>query len=494
MHVDDQHAGNEQDPLDRWLNQQAPPLPPPPGTFALIKTRARRRKLRNLAVTVASAAAVAAGIAVAVPNVTALHLSPSSTNGNPVADGSRPATKNGSQSPEGTASHVVTPSPSSAPSKSALAEPSGPVPANFQPSSVTFVSQSIGWVIGQAGTPGQCANKNPYACTSIARTNDAGKTWQGGPAPTTTAPNGPTGVSGIRFLDGVNGWAFGPELWSTHDAGAHWTKVDTKGNRVTDLETVAGRAYALFANCSGTNPVRFAANCTSFTLMTTDGGSDDWVPAGGSTNELTNGGSPTSAVLALSGSDGYLLAPDGTIYSGPIGGAWQPAGTAPCRPGTPQASGLPGAAWLALVNSTQLAIACDGKAVTSPPEVSWSDDGGKSWVASTVAWGFSGFGLMTSLSAAPNGTLVLATTTGLYVLPMGAAQWKQTSAAGGQAPKGGFSYVGMTTDLQGVAVPAAMELHEVLMTYDGGLTWIAMPITPANLAARVTPNRDTGSK
>ena len=60
-------ADNEHDPLDRWLNQQVRPLPPPPGTFELITRRARRRKLRKAAVSVASAAAVAAAVAVAVP-------------------------------------------------------------------------------------------------------------------------------------------------------------------------------------------------------------------------------------------------------------------------------------------------------------------------------------------------------------------------------------------------------------------------------------------
>ena len=37
-------------------------------------------------------------------------------------------------------------------------------------------------------------------------------------------------------------------------------------------------------------------------------------------------------------------------------------------------------------------------------------------------------------------------------------------------PAGGFSYVGMTTDSQGVALPADTSLHEIWMTFDGGLT------------------------
>jgi hypothetical protein len=489
-------SGNdEHDPLDSWLNQQVRPLPPPPGTFELITRRARRRKLRKLAVTVASAAAVAAAVAVAVPNVIALNVTSSHETGNPVAAGQAPSASGGTQSANGSA--VPLPAPTTT-SPSPLGQPSGPVPANFQPSSVTFVSPSVGWVIGQAGTPGNCANVNPDICTSIARTNDAGKTWQGGPAPSAAGPSGAQGVSGLRFLDGVNGWAFGPELWATHDAGRTWTKVDTHGQRVTDLETAGDRAYALFATCSGTNARSFAVNCTSFSLMTTIATGDDWVRVSAATSDLANGGSPASAVLALTGSDGYLLAPDGTLYSGPLGGAWQRAGTAPCEPGTPQADGLPGDVWLALVDSAHLAMNCQGRSATSPPEVYTSGDGGKTWQRSAAAWsGISDSGIVTSFAAAPNGTLVLATTHGLYVLPAssaagGAAGSAAGSAAGGAAggaqwkpaadlPSGGFSYVGMTTDSQGVALPADTSLHEIWMTFDGGLTWAPRtPITPGN--------------
>ena len=230
-------GNDEHDPLDSWLSQRVQPLPPPPGTFELITRRARRRKIRKLAVTVASAAAVAVAVAVATPPLLSLHVSPSGSSGTSVAAGSTPSQSSGTQRTTGTASPYVTPT-TAAPATSA--KPPAPVPPNFQPASVTFVSLSTAWVIGQAGTPGTCANKDPYICTSIARTGDAGNTWQGAPAPSAGAPAGATGVSGIRFLDGVNGWAFGPELWATHDEGQTWTQVSTSGQRVTNLETAGG--------------------------------------------------------------------------------------------------------------------------------------------------------------------------------------------------------------------------------------------------------------
>jgi hypothetical protein len=54
------------DDIDGWLSERIDPLPPPPGTFELIKRRARRRKYRRLAFTATDAAGVVAS-AVAVP-------------------------------------------------------------------------------------------------------------------------------------------------------------------------------------------------------------------------------------------------------------------------------------------------------------------------------------------------------------------------------------------------------------------------------------------
>jgi hypothetical protein len=480
MADDEQH-----DFLDNWLSQRVQPLPPPPGTFELITKRARRRKVRKLAVTVASGAAVAAAVALAVPGGLLLRLNTSPTSVSNVAAGQTPTPKGtgshqqtGTGTPDATptSTSATTPTPSSA--SSGPTEPAGAVPPNFQPSSVTFVDPRQAWVIGQAGTPGQCADVNPDICTSIVRTDDTGQSWHGGPAPKTGAASGATGVSGIRFLDGVNGWAFGPELWVTHDEGNTWHQVSTDGQRVTDLETVGGRAYALWARCSGSSG-GFASDCTSFTLMTTTAGSDNWAPVSSATNDLTNGGVSTSAVIELAGSVGYLLAPDGTLYSGPVGGNWVKAGSAPCQPGSgSKANGLPGSAWFAAGSQTFLAFACQGSAAL-PPQIFTSVNGGAFWTAQPRPSIVDG-GTPTSLTATSSGTLVLATTSGIYVRPAG-SQWESSNATGSSAPAGGFTYVGMTTFTQGVAVPADTSPHEIWMTFDGGQTWKPVtPITPGN--------------
>src|SRR2546429_8261742 len=67
------------DDVDAWLSERIEPLPPPPGTFDLIKRKARRRKYRKLAITAGSAAVIVAA-AVTVPQVVNLPaLNPNPT-------------------------------------------------------------------------------------------------------------------------------------------------------------------------------------------------------------------------------------------------------------------------------------------------------------------------------------------------------------------------------------------------------------------------------
>src|SRR5271166_3495104 len=181
------------DDVDDWLGGRINPLPPPAGTFELIKRRARRRKIRKLAITATSAAVIVAA-AVTVPQVVHLPVL------NPTPTSAAAAGHSSSATPTGPG-HAE--SSTAAPRPSAASVPA-PVPANFRPTSATFIGTRTGWVIGQAGTPGQCATQY---CTSMARTDNAGRTWTGVPAPLTGSPDGATGVSQVRFLNLTDGWA-----------------------------------------------------------------------------------------------------------------------------------------------------------------------------------------------------------------------------------------------------------------------------------------------
>jgi hypothetical protein len=452
----DRHDRRDDD-VDSWLSGRIDPLPPPPGTFELIKRRARHRKYRRLAIT-AGAAAVIVAAGVAVPQIVRLSpLGPVNPSGHNSAVPSPGTTATGGGAPESSSSARPAPSPSRP-----------PVPPNFQPTSVTFVSTSIGWVIGQAGTPGHCATQY---CTSVARTDNAGKTWFGVPAPLTGAPDGATGVGGIRFLNGEDGWAFGPELFATHDAGHTWTRVDTGGLRVTDLETVGDRAFAVFASCTGSGP-DFAAQCTRFTLYSSPAGADDWTPVGASTSGLSSGAGAGSASIVLTGSRGYLLGPDGMLFSGPVDGtAWSPVARVPCAVGTAQPDGQPTGALFGAIDATNLIIACTQPAagpVGGEQKVIYtSADGGASWNHLATA---PTAGIASALAASPSQTVMLGTDQGIDLLGAGGSGWQQATLVTG-APAGGFQYVGMTTDLQGIALPVNATDGVVWFTFDGGASW-----------------------
>ncbi len=461
---------DHRDNVDDWLSERINPLPPPPGTFELIKRRARRRKVRKLVITATTAAVIVAA-AVTVPQVVNLPVLSPKTTSAAAAGHSSSATSTG---PGHAESSAATPRPS----LSAGSLPA-PVPANFRPTSVTFIGTQTGWVIGQASTPGHCATQY---CTSMARTDNGGGTWTGVPAPVTGGPDGATGVSQIRFLNLQDGWAFGPELWVTHTGGQTWTQVDTDGLRVTDLETVGSRAFALFASCTGSGQA-FAAGCTSFTLYSSPAAGNDFTPVGAATTGRTDGAESEAASLVLTRSRGYELAPDGTLYAGPVDGsaAWSRAGAlvSSCTVGPAQPDGQPRQALLGAANAKELLVACTSSAGSGShsqdKRVFSSLNGGVSWIQIATA---PAAGIAFSLAVSPSAAVVLGTDRGIDLLPRGDIAWQTATLAGG-GPAGGFGYVGMTSGAQGVALPADPSAGRVWLTFDGGQTWKSFPLNGA---------------
>jgi hypothetical protein len=472
----------DRDPVDDWLNADVEPLAPRPGTFERIRHSARRRKAGKAVMSGAGIVIVVAA-AVTVPRIssTLFHshnvpprrvVAESSSQPRPTSPGHAHESVAGTSSPASLATGT-----------SALGTPGNLVPPKFKPTSVTFVSPSTGAVIGQAGTPGHCAII-PAVCTSLAGTSDYGTSWYGVSAPLTGAPDGSSGVGQLRFLDGRNGWAFGPELWVTHDGGARWTRERTYGMRVTDLETAGERAFAIFASCTGAG-ASYAADCSSFSLYSSPAEADQWQPvpvqASPGGPMLPAAGPAGSAGLVLSGGTGYLLAPSGELLSGPLtGAAWRLA-SGPvvsrhvrCLPGAPGPSGQPTGALLA-ASGKELVLVCTS--ATSPAGdtqaklIVESTDSGAHWSSIGTA---PAPGIATSVAIQAQDNLVLlATDSGLYRSANGGRSWRlaQPSPRGAEAAAPGFSYVGMTSPAKGVALPADAGLDEVFITTDGGSTW-----------------------
>jgi hypothetical protein len=451
------------DQLDDWLATEVTPLRPPQGALDRIRRRARRRKTRQV-VLASAACAVVLGAGVAAPQIAA---SLGSTRNRPATAGrlsppvTRPPSAGATSSPAATASQSA--GPIQLQQRTMLsATTSGTIPpGHFQPTSVTFVGNGqgglVGAVIGQAGPP--CATAD---CTSLAGTSNYGASWYGVSAPIAPAPSGSGGVSQLRFATMKDGWAFGPALYETAGGGWPWRQEDTDGQHVISLEASPQAALAIFGTCSGTG-TEYATGCTSYALYGSAAGSTTWSPVAvpAAFAHMSPSATESSApLLVISGSAGYVVTPLGQVLSGPVsGGTWSVVGQAPCSPAGIQLAASP----------TRLLVGCyAGGQVTIESSAS-----GTNWQrAGTVAVS----GTPTSLAAAAGGQVVLATTAGIYDSADGGATWQPASVSG-PAPAGGFNYVGMTTSALGVAVPADALLGDVYVTHDGGKTWDPSPIT-----------------
>jgi len=505
------------DEIDNWLDRDVTPLYPPSGSLDRIRHRARQRKARQASFAAAGCAVVLAGAVVAPQLIAATTHQ----------HGHNPPVAIQNQSPSvqpTTRSSSPTAGPDSQKAKriqtgqrTTLSRSWTKPPANFQPTSVTFVGNGrggvIGAVIGQAGSPGRCATKY---CTSLAGTADYGQTWSGVSAPVAPGATSPSGVSQLRFANLSDGWAYGPALYETSRGGWPWKREDIGSQSVLDVEAAPAdtangapaRAFAVFGTCPGSG-ANYAASCTSFSLWTSVAGSRTWtavsVPA--AYQSMTSASSAAPLLLIAGGTTGYLLTPTGSVLSGPTsGGSWQVAGQAPCKPGSadsgsqtqnagsqgtssqtpPSGSQSPGASGAGSQDSgaqfasgVKLLLACDSQASGGGTQVTvYTSANGARW---TSAGSLAVRGTPTSLTSAANGQAVLATSSGIEYSANDGSTWQQArfsgtgSAAG--APPGGFSYVGMTDATQGVAIPADASLGEIYVTSNGGRTWTAAPVS-----------------
>ena len=490
------------DEIDNWLGREVEPLAPPPGTFERVHRRARHRKLNQALFAAAGAVVVIAG-ATLVPTLGSGLLTGGS--GPPPAAGGSPVPHTVTITPKASSSAPsvsATGTPSVLPTSTGLSDTTSgtAAPANFQPTSITMIGTAVGAVIGQAGTPGHCGPPVKDDCTSLAGTSDYGSSWYGVSAPITGVPDGSTGTSQLRFLNLTYGWAFGPALWETSDGGRNWRSEDTFGKLVTGLEAAGDRAFALMASCQDGGQA-YAANCSTFSLYSSVTGSTSWqpvqlvIPASLRAVAMGTPGQASSASLVIRGDaanpqagTGYLLAPSGDILTGPLdGSAWTYAGQAPCRPGTGGYGGAPLGAQLTAGGAGLLLNCVTGSGsgastgasgsgartgASTQPKQLWQSADGARWAKVSQP---PASGVADSLAATSSGHVVLATTAGIDYSAASTA-WQRATITGG-SPQGGFSYVGMTSDTQGVALPVDSRVGEVFVTRDGGQTWTPSPIS-----------------
>jgi photosystem II stability/assembly factor-like uncharacterized protein len=315
---------------------------------------------------------------------------------------------------------------------------------------MTFVSASDGWVLGTA----PCAVQ---PCTSIVRTTDGGASWVGIPAPPVPlATNGPAGMSPglsyLRFASPLDGFAFGSQLWVTHDGGAAWQQVLLPGT-VGDLETAAGVVYAAVIAAGG-----------AVTIYQSLAAGGAWNPVPG-----LPAGTPDQGFgrITLHGTAGWIIL-GGALYATQTGQSWvrEPVS---CPPDYGMVSA-------AAASTQQVTLLCAGNSgMGSQGKILYSSaDGGASFsLAGTPPLG----GDQEKLLAEPTAQhIFLATSsaaTMLYVSGDGGRTW--TTALYLRDGGLGWSDFGFTTPTQGAAIehPAnpASGTSTMYMTWDAGQTW-----------------------
>jgi len=315
------------------------------------------------------------------------------------------------------------------------APPSGPVPAGFAPESFTAIGTDTWWLLGNA----PCASP---PCTSIVRTDNGGQSFAGIPAPRTT------NVTQLRFADAQDGFAYDPQLWATHDAGAHWHPVSLGGS-VVDLAAGDGYVFAVVRSADGTGR-----------LMRSPAGSDAWVAvasAGNAFGGLWTHGSEVlleSTVSADTGAD--------IMISHDAGQSFGSAGAAPPSVACDLEAPAPPVVWAHCSTGMMSATwrSTDDGAHLTPAAGAGDEPNGSPELPNSAPF------------AAASASTAVVGYQQLYRTTDGGASYARVSTPAGIT---WWAYLGFTDPLHGVALGYAgtqTTNHERLFyTTDGGLSY-----------------------
>jgi photosystem II stability/assembly factor-like uncharacterized protein len=289
-------------------------------------------------------------------------------------------------------------------------------------------------------------------CTILMATTDAGTSWhQAGQLRPAIVGDNPA-VAKVRFATPRDGWAFGPQLWSTHDGGKTWRQIQ-QPQPVSDVEASAGTAYALAGD----------------QLLRAQVGSDAW-------QNVRQVGA--SATIALHGHSIWLIErlPDrAQLLTSPDGATWQTL---------PDPCARLGADWtlsaIAPVTTSHVFLLCGGGvgAGSESKKVLFSADAGRTTAAAAADPARAG--IASGFAAASDSVVAVAAVSGaseVYRSGDAGRSWQTPLQQG----DGGVGYydVGFTTTSQGVAIygqpwKGGTAPPTLLMTRDAGVTWSAV--------------------
>lgn len=330
------------------------------------------------------------------------------------------------------------------------------------PYSASFVSGSVGWLLATS----------PAGSKRIAlrRTGDGGRHWSA--APMAGLPRLTTDqVSSIWFADRRDGWLFGPALFATHDGGASWHRVSTRGAQVASLTSGHGRVVATLSRC-GTGCSGFPP--PPFTVYSSPLRVDQWRPEPAASGK-------GFAQVAVDGRIGYAAgsgdaavgsgdaASANTVLVGQVNGSapWQRR-TVPCPRRTWRVTDI-------AAGPAGVVLACSAGYGAHPVRVRvyFSADHGRTWQLRSHLYLQDG---VDSLSLAPDGLMAIAGMyNGLLISGDGGRSWHRVANVDNTDAVGGGDVVqaAMTNDRDGFMIALASRIW---FTRDAGRTW-----TPATI-------------
>jgi hypothetical protein len=320
------------------------------------------------------------------------------------------------------------------------------VPRGFKVASMTFVSASDGWVLGTTKT---CAHA---PCTSVLRTTTGGRSWVGIPAPKFKLArfSSQAGLVRLRFADSLDGFAYGSQLWVTHNGGSSWYRVRALPSYITDLEASAGKVYAVSRNSRSGRQ----------TVYSSPAGTDSWRRVAGL--PVIRGFSGLGTIT-LHGTAGWIIL-GGRVYATQNGSSWVKE---PFRCPTHFSIDSVGA-----YSTHQITVLCSGLAGLGNTQkiVYASSNGGATFTKRG-----------TPPSGGDGGLLAQPTLRHVFVASWSAATFVYKSTNGGRTwhqnlflPDAGLGWndFGFTTATQGVGVEGNPTLGSHLwITYNSGHTW-----------------------
>jgi photosystem II stability/assembly factor-like uncharacterized protein len=428
--------------LDALLRQQTERLAPLDGSWELITRRAKRRKWAKASVAVSAGVVIAAG---AVPAVIAVHNSAGSSG----SGTETVAIGNSTHASAPTKSSTLKPAPITSASSPTATVSTPAVPttlAGFMPDSLSFVSQSTGYLWGTIG--------RSHAGV-VARTTDKGESWtrlQAPPVEDSASADGVAGDSQIRFASGTVGFVFGSLYYVTNDAGETWTRYSSPGY-IDDIEAMHHRVWALARTSKTSTTVRlYSATAADPSLRL--------VTAVKPMQAL-----PGADAIAVNGASVNVIAGDSAFWTSPDGVQWSQTQD-PCQ--STSTSGNVQSALLSTYNLGTVVSAC-GYNVGGSSETKQSylsHNSGTSWTAMAQSPG--SLGSMLTFAAGARKNLVLGTTEGAQFTTDGGTTWNPESANG--IPLGFVGYISLH-HLVAVSSRAAATTGAFASSTDGGETW-----------------------